>query len=298
MRCRRHRCEDARCGVSDPFRSQDVAVNGAPRAQQPRERPESAVALGWSNAGCAPAGQTPHNRKVGRLIHSEQCPISRVGTGLWGTPVGTRSGYQGDQSAVRSCEGSRTSCSAAINWTGSTCSRSCAQPGPMPTAPRTSRFGRPAGCPRWSRYARTLQRRMRRCVPTRLLDDVDAAPAPRSLAGSLVSGGSGCGGRPWGSSRTAMVPSTGPHGAAWLATASEQRVAAAVFLLGMLLAAGAPPGAEPLARPKDSEPAGACTDPGPAVPEDASSVGRVWASVRDQTASKVLFRSRLPGRTG
>jgi hypothetical protein len=55
----------------------------------------------------------------------------------------------------------------------------------------------------------------------------------------------------------------------WLAHATEQRSAAAVLLLAMLLAACATTGSEPLARPNDSEPAGAATGPGTAVPEDA-----------------------------
>lgn len=42
-----------------------------------------------------------------------------------------------------------------------------------------------------------------------------------------------------------------------------------MLLLAMLLAACTPPGSEPLARPNDSEPAGAPTGPGTAVPDDA-----------------------------
>lgn len=44
---------------------------------------------------------------------------------------------------------------------------------------------------------------------------------------------------------------------------------AVVLLLAMLLAACATPGSEPLARPNDSEPAGASTGPGTAVPDVA-----------------------------
>ena len=55
---------------------------------------------------------------------------------------------------------------------------------------------------------------------------------------------------------------------AWLMHATGQRVAV-VLLLAMLLAACAAPGSEPLARPNDSEPAGAPTGPGAAVPDDA-----------------------------
>jgi hypothetical protein len=55
----------------------------------------------------------------------------------------------------------------------------------------------------------------------------------------------------------------------WLAHGTGQRAASAVLLLAMLLAACATPGSEPLARPNDSESAGAPTGRGAAVPEDA-----------------------------